>query len=199
MSQLVPYHLLSSEQDDSLMFATMFDYQTDEYNKPVRFPYLVFEDISAISDLMINTLALKDRAVHNAGRLASGAGVSGCTGAGWGRRRRRGASRQAYQPAAGPRASLTPHSAAGRALAPHAPAPRPKPLSGRAIIFTYVLRTESSRGFPDIRPIVFAARTRPVRRNKFRQVRFLLKFKEDCLCCVLKIGLPLAVIAGSSR
>ncbi|XP_068619060.1 transcription factor kayak isoform X2 [Battus philenor] len=35
MSQLVPYHLLSGEQDDSLMFATMFDYQTDEYNKPV--------------------------------------------------------------------------------------------------------------------------------------------------------------------
>ncbi|KPJ18076.1 hypothetical protein RR48_11924 [Papilio machaon] len=105
-----------------------------------RFPYLVFEDLSAFSDLMINTLAFKDRAVHNAGRLASGAGVSGCTGAGWGRRRRRGASRQAYQPAAGPRASLTPHSAAGRALAPHAPAPRPKPLSGRAIIFTYVLR-----------------------------------------------------------
>ncbi|CAH2045719.1 unnamed protein product, partial [Iphiclides podalirius] len=31
---LVPYHL-SGEQDDSLMFATMFDYQTDEYNKPV--------------------------------------------------------------------------------------------------------------------------------------------------------------------
>ncbi|CAG4931576.1 unnamed protein product [Parnassius apollo] len=35
MSQLVPYHLVSGEQDDSLMFATMFDYQTDEYNKPV--------------------------------------------------------------------------------------------------------------------------------------------------------------------
>ncbi|XP_023954926.1 transcription factor kayak isoform X2 [Bicyclus anynana] len=34
MSQLVPYHLLSSEQDDSLMFATMFEYQMDDYNKP---------------------------------------------------------------------------------------------------------------------------------------------------------------------
>lgn len=34
MSQLVPYHLLNSEQDDSLMFATMFDYQNEEYNKP---------------------------------------------------------------------------------------------------------------------------------------------------------------------
>ncbi|XP_063831462.1 transcription factor kayak isoform X2 [Ostrinia nubilalis] len=34
MSQLVPYHI-SGEQDDSLMFATMFDYQTDEYNKPM--------------------------------------------------------------------------------------------------------------------------------------------------------------------
>ncbi|XP_045453357.1 transcription factor kayak isoform X2 [Melitaea cinxia] len=33
MSQLVPYHL-SSEQDDSLMFATMFDYQIEDYNKP---------------------------------------------------------------------------------------------------------------------------------------------------------------------
>lgn len=35
MSQQVPYHLYSSEQDDSLMFATMFDYQTDEYKKPM--------------------------------------------------------------------------------------------------------------------------------------------------------------------
>ncbi|XP_030032703.1 transcription factor kayak isoform X2 [Manduca sexta] len=35
MSQLVPYHLLSGEQDDSLMFATMFDYQADEYAKPI--------------------------------------------------------------------------------------------------------------------------------------------------------------------
>ncbi|XP_072930044.1 transcription factor kayak isoform X2 [Epargyreus clarus] len=37
MSQLVPYHLLSCEQDDSLMFAnaTMFDYQPDDYNKPI--------------------------------------------------------------------------------------------------------------------------------------------------------------------
>ncbi|XP_038206508.1 transcription factor kayak isoform X2 [Zerene cesonia] len=35
MSQLVPYHLLSSEQDDSLMFATMFEYQNDDYAKPV--------------------------------------------------------------------------------------------------------------------------------------------------------------------
>ncbi|CAH1637629.1 unnamed protein product [Spodoptera littoralis] len=35
MSQLVPYHLYSSEQDDSLMFATMFDYQADEYKKPM--------------------------------------------------------------------------------------------------------------------------------------------------------------------
>ncbi|XP_041969953.1 transcription factor kayak isoform X2 [Aricia agestis] len=35
MSRLVPYHLSTGEQDDdSLMFATMFDYQTDEYNKP---------------------------------------------------------------------------------------------------------------------------------------------------------------------
>ncbi|XP_032521228.1 transcription factor kayak isoform X2 [Danaus plexippus] len=34
MSQLVPYQLLNSEQDDGLMFATMFDYQMDEYNKP---------------------------------------------------------------------------------------------------------------------------------------------------------------------
>ncbi|CAK1552298.1 unnamed protein product [Leptosia nina] len=34
MSQLVPYHLLSGEQDDSLMFATMFDYQNEEYSKP---------------------------------------------------------------------------------------------------------------------------------------------------------------------
>ncbi|KAL0819804.1 hypothetical protein ABMA28_007837 [Loxostege sticticalis] len=34
MSQLVPYQI-SGEQDDSLMFATMFDYQTDDYNKPV--------------------------------------------------------------------------------------------------------------------------------------------------------------------
>lgn len=34
MSQLVPYHIISSEQDDSLMFATMFDYQMDDYNKP---------------------------------------------------------------------------------------------------------------------------------------------------------------------
>ncbi|XP_045503027.1 transcription factor kayak isoform X2 [Colias croceus] len=35
MSQLVPYHLLSGEQDDSLMFATMFEYQNDDYAKPV--------------------------------------------------------------------------------------------------------------------------------------------------------------------
>lgn len=35
MSQLVPYHLISSEQDDSLMFATMFDYQADDYKKPM--------------------------------------------------------------------------------------------------------------------------------------------------------------------
>ncbi|XP_073950630.1 transcription factor kayak isoform X2 [Choristoneura fumiferana] len=35
MSQLVPYHYHSSEQDDSLMFATMFEYHTDEYAKPV--------------------------------------------------------------------------------------------------------------------------------------------------------------------
>ncbi|CAH0728266.1 unnamed protein product, partial [Brenthis ino] len=33
MSQLVPYQLLNSEQDDSLMFATMFDYQIEDYNK----------------------------------------------------------------------------------------------------------------------------------------------------------------------
>lgn len=35
MSQLVPYHLYNGEQDDSLMFATMFDYQADEYKKPM--------------------------------------------------------------------------------------------------------------------------------------------------------------------
>ncbi|XP_075983113.1 transcription factor kayak isoform X2 [Anticarsia gemmatalis] len=35
MSQLVPYHLTHSEQDDSLMFATMFEYQTDDYRKPM--------------------------------------------------------------------------------------------------------------------------------------------------------------------
>lgn len=135
--------------------------------------------------------------MHNAGRLASGAGVSGCTGAGWGRRRRRGASRQAYQPAAGPCASLTPRSAAGRALAPHAPAPRPKPLSGRAIIFTYVLCPESSRGFPDIW-LLFLPRARvSCAVTSFDKLVFLFKFKEDCLCCVLKIGLPLAVIAGA--
>ncbi|XP_022114815.2 transcription factor kayak isoform X2 [Pieris rapae] len=34
MSQLVPYHLFNGEQDESLMFATMFDYQ-NEYSKPV--------------------------------------------------------------------------------------------------------------------------------------------------------------------
>ncbi|XP_050672027.1 transcription factor kayak isoform X2 [Leptidea sinapis] len=33
MSQLVPYHLLSSDQDDSLMFATMFDYQNEDHAK----------------------------------------------------------------------------------------------------------------------------------------------------------------------
>ncbi|GBP35946.1 hypothetical protein EVAR_91497_1 [Eumeta japonica] len=35
MSQLVPYHLLTGEHDE-LMFATMFDYRADDYNKPVR-------------------------------------------------------------------------------------------------------------------------------------------------------------------
>ncbi|XP_013192177.1 transcription factor kayak isoform X2 [Amyelois transitella] len=34
MSQLVPFNF-NGEQDDSLMFATMFEYQTDDYNKPV--------------------------------------------------------------------------------------------------------------------------------------------------------------------
>lgn len=48
MSQLVPYQLPNSEQDDSLMFATMFDYQIEDYNKPKvseLFPYgnFVFE------------------------------------------------------------------------------------------------------------------------------------------------------------
>lgn len=43
MSQLVPYHLTSSEQDDSLMFATMFEYQNDDYNynKPVVSIYTI--------------------------------------------------------------------------------------------------------------------------------------------------------------
>ncbi|CAB3246188.1 unnamed protein product [Arctia plantaginis] len=46
MSQLVPYHLNNSEQDEGLMFATMFDYQTDEYRKPVD---LINETISCAS------------------------------------------------------------------------------------------------------------------------------------------------------
>lgn len=45
MSQLVPYQLLNSEQDDGLMFATMFDYQMDEYNKPkVSLIYSVYSN-----------------------------------------------------------------------------------------------------------------------------------------------------------
>ncbi|CAF4910028.1 unnamed protein product [Pieris macdunnoughi] len=42
MSQLVPYHLFNGEQDESLMFATMFDYQ-NEYSKPVMLTNIVFE------------------------------------------------------------------------------------------------------------------------------------------------------------
>lgn len=68
MSQLVPYHLLSSEQDDddSLMFSTMFDYEAEESGKvEVSLLFKILEAEAVIFEISAKPSLVIDEKICN--------------------------------------------------------------------------------------------------------------------------------------
>ncbi|CAG4986384.1 unnamed protein product [Colias eurytheme] len=130
MSQLVPYHLLSGEQDDSLMFATMFEYQNDDYAKPVESKVVDFAGAQwydAIVKLCVGVVHVARGPVWSTAVAAPGAEgrpvveCLRCTdgGAEWGVGVAGGRRARLIRRWRGRRASLTPRYTADRASRVH--------------------------------------------------------------------------------